>query len=87
MMLQSLASIGTGVVIGFVFSWKMTLAILAFAPFMLMAGFIQMRVMTGNTNQDKNALEDSGKVSIISEYSTLNQACIISWQFTLNYWP
>lgn len=61
-LLQALASIILGLTIGFVYSWKLALVLTAFGPFMMLAGFVQMRVMTGNSNTNKEALETAGKV-------------------------
>ena len=49
-------------VIGFVFSWKLTLVILAFTPLLLVAGAIQMRIHTGQAAAGQSALEEAGKV-------------------------
>ena len=43
--MQSIAAIGLALVIGFIYSWQLTLLVLAFAPFTLLSGFIQMRVV------------------------------------------
>ena len=60
---QSMSSIGAGIIIGFIYSWELTLLILGFAPFMLASGFIQMKVLSGNAGDKKTALENAGKVS------------------------
>ena len=65
MALSSLANIMTAVVIGFIYSWKLTLVVLAFFPFMIIAGFLQMKVMQGSTSEGKEANEETGKVRII----------------------
>lgn len=62
--IQSLCSILTGLVIGFVYSWKLSLLICGFAPLMMIGGFIQMKVMTGGAKGDKIALEEAGKISV-----------------------
>lgn len=61
-MLQSLASIGAGIGIGFAYSWKLTLLIVGFAPFILMSGMIQMKVVAGNKEANRAAMEGAGKV-------------------------
>lgn len=53
-----------GLVIGFVYSWKLSLLICGFAPLMMIGGFVQMRVMTGGVKGDKKALEQAGKISV-----------------------
>lgn len=46
-MLQNLANIGTGVIIGFVYGWQLTLVILAFIPIIGIAGVLQMKLLEG----------------------------------------
>ena len=59
-MIQSMAAIAAALGIGFAFCWELTLLILAFAPFILIAGFIQMRKFSGKSN--RKSTEDAGKV-------------------------
>ncbi len=59
---STLASIGTGIIIGFIYSWKLTLGILAFVPFILAAGVLQMKMLGGFTKEGQEALENAGKV-------------------------
>ena len=61
--LQNLAALGTGIIISFVYSWQLTLLVLAFVPFMVAGGFFQSRLMTGFSSQDKDTFEDAGKVT------------------------
>ena len=61
-MLQSLASVGAGIGIGFAYSWKLTLLIIGFAPFIMGGGFLQMKVMQGNKEANREAMEGAGKV-------------------------
>ncbi|ELU01162.1 hypothetical protein CAPTEDRAFT_219712 [Capitella teleta] len=61
---QSLASVGAGVIIGFVYSWKLTLLILGFLPFLIIGGFLQMKVMSGFSGKGQEALEGAGKIAI-----------------------
>ncbi|TRY58771.1 hypothetical protein DNTS_034608 [Danionella cerebrum] len=51
------------VIVAFIHSWQLTLLILACAPFLIGANFIQMRAMAGHTSKDQSALEMSGKIS------------------------
>ena len=62
--IQSMSSIIIGVAIGFYYSWKLTLAIVGFAPFIMAAGWLQMKVLAGYTEEGQDALENAGKVSI-----------------------
>lgn len=58
-----MASVGTGVIIGFVYSWKLTLVILGFIPFIIGAGLLQMKVIQGFSGEGQKALEGAGKVA------------------------
>ena len=60
--LQIFAALGSGILIGFVFSWELTLLIFAFVPFMVAGGFLENRLISGSGNEHKGALEDAGKV-------------------------
>jgi ABC-type multidrug transport system fused ATPase/permease subunit len=60
--LQNLASLGTDIIISFVFSWQLTLLVLAFVLFIVMEGFLKSRLMTGFASEDKETFEDAGKV-------------------------
>jgi ABC-type multidrug transport system fused ATPase/permease subunit len=62
LMLQNVVSLGGGIVIGFVFSWQLTLLVLAFVPLMVIGGALQSRLMTGFSTNDKQTMEDTGKV-------------------------
>ena len=61
---QSLCGVILGLAIGFYYSWKLALFILAFAPFILISGFIQVKIMMGSALKDKKALEEAGKVRL-----------------------
>lgn len=62
MMFQSLASIGTGIIIGFVYCWQLALFIIGFMPFILIAGMLQMKIAKGFSGKNNAALEEAGKV-------------------------
>ena len=61
-MCQSMASIGVGIIIGFIFSWKLTLVILIFLPAIGVAGVLQMKIIEGYASAGLAALEGAGKV-------------------------
>lgn len=46
-MLQNVSNLGVGLIIAFVYGWSLTLLILAFIPFMIIAGFLQTYLLTG----------------------------------------
>ena len=60
--LQNLSSLGTGIVIGFVFSWQLTLLVIGFVPLLVAGGFLQSKLMTGFSSGDKETMESIGKV-------------------------
>ena len=61
-LMQSFASIGGGIIIGFIFSWALTLVVLAFAPFMLIGAFIKMRVFAGSRTEKNKHMESGARV-------------------------
>ena len=60
--LQSLANIGTALVIGFYYGWKLTFLILGFGPFIAVGGYMEFRLMSGSVGKSDSAVEKSGKV-------------------------
>nr|AAK52958.1 bile salt export pump [Leucoraja erinacea] len=63
MIVNSITNIGVSLIIAFYFSWKLTLVILCFLPFLALTGALQARMLTGFANQDKEALEAAGQIS------------------------
>ena len=61
-----MASLGTGIIIGFIYSWQLTLLVLGFVPFLMASGAIQMKVITGQVKTSDKAMEDAGKVLVLS---------------------
>ena len=68
---MSLSSILAGLIIAFVYSWKMTLVILGFVPFLVAGGFLQMTMLQGAAGKNKEALEAAGKVNFMCCFSFL----------------
>jgi len=66
MFIQSFGSIGFGVIIGFIYSWQLTLALLGFAPFLLLTGAIEMRIMQGDRGERNKKMEEAAKVRTFS---------------------
>ncbi|KAL2076892.1 hypothetical protein ACEWY4_027508 [Coilia grayii] len=63
MIVNSLTNIGVAVIISFYFSWKLTLVILCFLPFLALSGGFQAKMLTGFAKQDKQAMEAAGQIS------------------------
>lgn len=59
---MSIANMGVAIIISFVYGWKMTLVILGFMPFILLGGFMQIKLLAGQAGKNKEALEGAGKV-------------------------
>ncbi|NXC34955.1 ABCBB protein, partial [Campylorhamphus procurvoides] len=63
MIVNSLANIGVAMIIAFYFSWKLSLVILCFLPFLALSGAVQAKMLTGFASQDKKALEATGRIA------------------------
>ncbi|XP_050978248.1 bile salt export pump [Labeo rohita] len=63
MIVNSLTNIGVAIIIAFYFSWKLTLVILGFLPFLALSGGFQAKMLTGFAKQDKEAMEAAGQIS------------------------
>lgn len=48
--------------LAFYYGWQLTLLMLAFVPFMIIAGILQTNMMTGFADKDRTALEKAGSV-------------------------
>jgi ATP-binding cassette subfamily B (MDR/TAP) protein 1 len=59
---QYICAIGVGIIIGFVFSWQLTLLTIAFLPLILFGGILQIGLTAGFARRDKPTLESAGKV-------------------------
>ncbi|XP_048407802.1 ATP-dependent translocase ABCB1-like isoform X4 [Stegostoma tigrinum] len=60
---QNIASMGSAVIISFIFGWQMSLLVLAIVPILAVAGVVEMKSLTGYTSRDKKELEAAGKVA------------------------
>jgi ABC transporter transmembrane region len=70
-MLQAVATIAVGLIIGFIFSWKFALFILGVMPFIMIGAGLQMRLAKGYSTKNKDQLETAGKVSIRNNFLIL----------------
>jgi ABC-type multidrug transport system fused ATPase/permease subunit len=62
MILQAFATIATGIVIAFIYSWKFALFVFGVMPFMLVGAVMQIRLAKGFSMKNKAELEEAGKV-------------------------
>ncbi|XP_066503109.1 bile salt export pump-like [Hoplias malabaricus] len=63
MIVNSLTNIGVAIIISFYFSWKLSLVIVCFLPFLALSGGFQAKMLTGFAKQDKQAMEAAGQIS------------------------
>ncbi|KAF5910749.1 hypothetical protein HPG69_004838 [Diceros bicornis minor] len=63
MMVNSFTNITAAMIIAFLFSWKLSLVVVCFFPFLALSGAVQTRMLTGFASQDKKALETVGQIT------------------------
>uniref|UniRef100_H0V6N1 Bile salt export pump n=1 Tax=Cavia porcellus TaxID=10141 RepID=H0V6N1_CAVPO len=63
MIVNSFVNIAVAMIIAFLFSWKLSLVILCFFPFLALSGALQTKMLTGFASQDKEALERAGQIT------------------------
>ena len=74
-----------GLTIGFVYSWELTLLLLGFGPFMVIGGFVQMKMMTGNKKKDKEAMEEAGKVRVTDRAQPMGHCSLEQLTFSARH--
>ncbi|ELU11220.1 hypothetical protein CAPTEDRAFT_137412, partial [Capitella teleta] len=60
---HSLSSLGAGLIIGFIYSWKLTLVTVGFIPVLVGGGILQMMVIQG-TSRRQHTSEEAGRVTV-----------------------
>jgi ABC-type bacteriocin/lantibiotic exporter with double-glycine peptidase domain len=60
---MNIGNFGVGILLSFVFSWTITLLVLAFVPLMIISGVLQTKMMTGFSSKDKEVIEEAGKIT------------------------
>ncbi|CAD7690608.1 unnamed protein product [Nyctereutes procyonoides] len=63
MIVNSFTNVTVAMIIAFFFSWKLSLVIMCFFPFLALSGALQTRMLTGFATQDKEALEIAGQIT------------------------
>jgi ATP-binding cassette subfamily B (MDR/TAP) protein 11 len=69
MMVNSFSNIAVALIVAFFFSWKLTLVIMCFFPFLALSGALQTRLLTDFASQDKQVLEKAGQVILQTSFS------------------
>ncbi|CAF3873275.1 unnamed protein product [Rotaria sp. Silwood1] len=59
---QNLVSLGMGIIVGFVFSWQLTLLTFAFLSLMIVGSYLQIRLTSSFERKDEQFIGDAGKV-------------------------
>uniref|UniRef100_A0A2K6G391 Bile salt export pump n=1 Tax=Propithecus coquereli TaxID=379532 RepID=A0A2K6G391_PROCO len=63
MIVNSFVNVAVAMIIAFSFSWKLSLVILCFFPFLALSGAMQSRMLTGFASKDKQAMEIAGQIA------------------------
>ncbi|UJR12090.1 hypothetical protein I4U23_016268 [Adineta vaga] len=63
-MCQNAGALGIGLLLGFIFSWQLTLLVIGFLPLNILGGLLQSRLMTGFERKNNGALVESWKISL-----------------------
>lgn len=69
-LLQNFVTVGAGILIGFIFSWQLTLLIVAFMPLIVFGAVLQVRLITSFAKKDEEFLESAGKVITQANWSS-----------------
>ena len=64
MIFQNVMTMGATVIICFVYSWQLTLLLLAFSPVMIAGGYVETLMITGVAKGDKEAIEGAGQIAV-----------------------
>lgn len=59
---QYLFAMGVGLIVGFIHCWQLTFVMLAFLPFILFGGVLQIRLSSYFARKDKPIVENAGQV-------------------------
>uniref|UniRef100_A0A8C9DT68 Bile salt export pump n=1 Tax=Prolemur simus TaxID=1328070 RepID=A0A8C9DT68_PROSS len=63
MIVNSFVNVTVALIIAFFFSWKLSLVVLCFFPFLALSGAMQSRMLTGFASKDKHAMEIVGQIA------------------------
>ena len=73
-MIQAFVSLLTGIIIGFVYSWRLALIILVLAPLMVLGGFMEAKLQTGFGKDVDEAYKSSAVIvsETVTNYRTVS---------------
>ncbi|XP_073533905.1 ATP-binding cassette sub-family B member 5-like isoform X1 [Phyllobates terribilis] len=60
---QNFATMGICIILAFIYSWEMTLLVLAMTPVLVASGLLETRALTGFANRDQKNLQEAGKIA------------------------
>ncbi|GAV01568.1 hypothetical protein RvY_12259 [Ramazzottius varieornatus] len=78
-LLQAGTLLLAALIIAFVYSWKLSLVVLAFVPLVVLGGLFQNRVLVGQAGRNQKSLEAAGKVAFES-ISNFRTVCMLGLQ-------
>ncbi|XP_039267520.2 ATP-dependent translocase ABCB1-like [Styela clava] len=61
-MLKNFCSLGVALGIAFAYGWKLTLLTIGFVPFLMIGGFLEMALLMGQGDEDKQIYEEASKI-------------------------
>lgn len=62
MVVQTIANLGTSIIIAFIYSWELTLLLLLWVPILIIYSTAELKMLTSHAAEDKKGLEEAGKV-------------------------
>ncbi|CAF1319535.1 unnamed protein product [Didymodactylos carnosus] len=62
--LENLSNLGVGIILSFVYGWTLALVVLGFVPCIIVAGFLQIYLMSRFASKDKETCENASKLAI-----------------------
>lgn len=74
-LIQSGATMFAALTVAFVYVWELTLVMMLFMPIMVLSGKLQASLLRGYSKNDKEGVEDGGKVSV--HHYLLNMVIIL----------
>lgn len=64
-MISSVISMIVGIVVAFIFGWKLALVITAMTPLLVLSAYLDLRLQMDSHKRDTALLEEAGKVSLL----------------------